>query len=222
MRWKALLTIIIVLMIASLMIMTETGRKYTQFLREKVGAVISLVSKFGQPVGDGFEFILNTNMDAFVGQSYEVVNSSLAMSGVYNYIKIGNQLIELKEGKRVELFVDNMKGNFEITKAGSIKIAVDSNYVEIDDLKFLGQTRIEAEVIPDEFTLSDLTQNKITLSSVTGSIKRFYDGNEGQESLDGIKMEINRLSEGQLKLSNDKVTLEGSVVSIVTNKFTWI
>jgi len=216
---KALLAVVIVLVIAALMITTETGRKYAEFLKEKVGDAVSLITKFWQPTGEGFTFTLTTDIGTFQGQNYKVANSSLSASGIYDYIKIGNQVINLKEGKKVKMFVDNMKGNFEITNAGSVKITGDSDYIEIGDITFSGQTRVEAELVPDEFSLTDLAQGKIVLSSVTGDIRR---GEKDQASLYGNKVEINGFA-GELKLSEDgSVTLSGSAVSIKTDKFTWI
>jgi len=222
MHWKALLTAVIVVVVAGLLMTTEIGKNYTEVLRTKAGDVVSLITKLWQPTGEGFIFVLTTDMESFQGQKYSITNSSVSASGIYNYIKVGNQVINLKEGKKAVLFVDNLRGTFEITSGGSVVVTGDTNYIEIGEMTISGQTRIEAEIVPDGFSLTDFAQDKIILSSVTGDIKRFYNGNTGQESLDGNKIEINGFA-GDLVLSSEgDVKLSGSTVSIVTNKFTWV
>jgi hypothetical protein len=222
MHWKALLTAIIIVAIAGLLMTMEIGKNYAEVLRSKVGNIVSLITKLWTPTGEGFTFVLTADMDSFQGQKYSITNSSISASGIYNYIKVGNQVVSMKDGRKAVLFVDNLRGTFEITSGGSVVVTGDTNYIEIGDMTISGQTRIEAEIVPDGFSLTDFAQDKITLSSVTGDIKRFYNGNTGQESLDRNRVEINGFAGDLILSAEGGMELSGSTVSIVTNKFTWV
>lgn len=222
MRWKALLVVLIILGIVGFLLTTETGQKYAQFLKKKVGEFISVILRRTQPPGEAFRILLKTNREAFYGQSYGLANSDLSFTGIYSSIKIGEQEITKRTEKRVSITIKEMDGLFEYAEEGSIRLSGDSSYLEIDDYIYSSAKpfRIELEIVPLEFSLTNLIQERITLSSVTGEIKRFYDEKVDTVSLTEGKLEINNFN-GELKLSEDGTILEGMTNLVIGEKFTF-
>lgn len=222
MRWKALLAAIIILGIVGFLLITETGQKYLQFLREGVGNFVSIILKRAQPSGKVFEILLKTNKEAFYGQSYNLDKSDFSISGFYSSIKIGDLEITKKAEKGVSVSIKGVDGLFEYTSEGSIKFSGDSTYIEIDDDIYSSAKPfgLELEIVPLEVSLTNLVQGKITLSSVTGEIKRFYDEKVDSVSLVNSNLEINNF-EGELKLIEGEISLEGMAGSAMGDKFTF-
>jgi len=222
MRWKALFAAVIILGIVGFLLISETGQKYLQFLREGVGNFISVILRRTQPSGEVFEIVLKSNKEAFHDQSYNLDDSDFSISGFYSSIKIGDLEINKKAEKIVSISLKEVDGLFEYTKEGSVKFSGDSNYIEIDDDIYSSAKvfRIELEIIPLEFSLTNLVEGKITLSSVTGEIKRFYDEKVDSVSLINSKIEIDNFK-GELKLTENEISLEGMAGSVVGDKFTF-
>jgi len=222
MRWKALLAAVIILGIVSFLLISETGQKYFQFLREGVGNFVSIILRRTQPSGEVFRTLLEVNKEAFYGQTYNLDDSDFSISGFYSSIKIGNLEITKKTEKGVSISIKQVDGLFEYTKEGSVRFTGDSSYIEIDDDIYSSANpfRIELEIVPLELSLTNLVQGKIILSSVTGEIKRFYDEKVDSVSLINSKLEIDNFK-GELRLSEGKINLEGMTSSVVGDKFTF-
>jgi len=221
MRWKVLLAIVLIVVIVGLLLTTKTGMDYFEFLRNRVGEFFSVM--FRKPPGELFEVVLTTDREPFFGQSYKLTNSSFSCSGVYQSIRFGEHLINLKTLKKVYIELNDIKGTFEYTKEGVVKLSGDSTLIEIDDLTLSSSkpSKVEIEIVPLEFSLTNIVQDKITLFPVTGDIKRIINDKIDSVSLTNDKLEINNFH-GELSLRDENIMLAGSTSSIVGDKFSFM
>lgn len=221
MRWKALLAVVLIVVIVGLLLTTKTGLDYFEFLRNKVGEFFSVM--FRKPPGELFEIVLTTSREPFFGQSYKVTNSSFSCSGVYQSIRFGEHVISQKTLKKVSIELKNIKGTFEYTKEGSIRLSGQSTFIEIDDLRLSSPraSRVEIEIVPLDFSLTNIDQDKITLFPVTGDIKRVINDKLDSVSLTNEKLEINDFR-GELSFREGDMMLAGSASSIVGDKFSFM
>jgi len=218
MKWKALLAVIIVLVIAGLLFATDVGQKYIDFMKKSVGNFVSIIFKKQQP-GQTFRVELTTNKYPFYGQSYRITNSTFTGSGFYQKIKVGDWDVTIKSGKKVGVTINNFNGLFEYTSEGGIKLTGESNQIEIEDRAYSSErpTKIELEIVPFSFSLNNIAQDRISLQSVSGEIKT----DRGQAPLEKSKLEISFFT-GDLMLAEDgNAKLEGVASSIIGDKFSF-
>lgn len=218
MKWKALFAAIIILGIIGLLFITDVGKKYTEFLRVRVGDFLNIISKQAKPE-QVFKITLTAGKGPLYGQGYRVINSDFSGSGFYQYIKVGKQDIVIKSGKRVSIIINNFNGLFEYTSEGSIKLAGESNQIEIDDYVFSSEksTNIDIEIVPFSFSLTNIEQDRISLQAISGNVKT----DRGEAPLENSKLEINFFA-GELSLAEDgSITLEGTAGSVIGDKFSF-
>lgn len=224
MRWKALFTVLLIVVIISLMMTTDLGNKYAELLKFKVGDFLSGMLDF-EPRGQ-FQMRLKSNKEALFGRTYSVVNSSFAATGIcQGSLVVGNTVLT-KEGLRCNVELRNLKGRFEYTVGGSIKADGSASSIIVDDHTFTPSAEdldVSLEVIPvDGFFLSGFKQRTIETTAVTGSIERFkVDGStKSTESLESELLTIKDF-EGSIELENEELTLTGLASSVSGANFDW-
>ena len=218
MKWKMWLAIIVIFGILGLLFMTDAGQKYADFLKKSVGNFVSTIMR-RQPSGQMFRIELTANKDVLYGQSYEMANSTFSGSGFYQMIKIGDSDVTVKSGNQIDVFIDNFNGLFVYTSDGSVKLTGESNQMEIGDLIYSSQkpNKIDLEIIPFNFTLSNVIQDKISLKSAYGEIKT----DRGQAPLENSKLDIS-FFRGEMILNDDgNVVLMGVANSVIGDKFSF-
>lgn len=212
MKWKALLAVIIVLGILGLLFVTDVGKKYTDFLRTKVGDFIAVITR-ARPSGPPFRMVLTARKEPFYGQAYRVVNSSFTGSGFYRYMKVGGQVISIKSGEKININIRDLNGMFEYTNEGNVKLTGDSTHIEIDSFVLSPEvaSRVDIEIVPFEFSLTGIEQGSIALPFVSGDVKT----DRGDAPLDNSKLDIGFFF-GSLNLAEDGTTVLTGTASAVT------
>jgi len=218
MKWKVILTAIVILAIVGFFVVTQTG---TQFVSQLgLGSLTSFLVK--QAPANSFPFALKTQREAFFGQQYKVVNASLDTTGIYQYIHIGNIYLESKEGKRISIVVKNFSGNFEITAGGSIVAKGTAIYAEIGELAASPEKNlnIEIEIIPSTFVLNSLQQNSMNFVGISGTLQRGTNATD-TVNLANSKLTINYFAGSLSQQVNGTTTLLGSASSIKGDNFSF-
>jgi len=243
MNWKVLLAVFVIIAIGVLLMQTEGGRTYfgqaLDALKVKVGNFFSSAFNakniFGQqmPSGEAFQISLNVDKKAFLGQTYDVSNSSIHVSGVcIDSVKIGNILLR-KESSDCEIEMQTAEGTLEYTESGTVKFSGTTPELVADKSRFTNPAdatekamKVSFEVLPKNFILAGLVQPKISLISVDGTLERLSsDGSiKSHEELKSENLEIGGFV-GYLKLENSNINLQGSAVSVkgtgAHSSFTW-
>ncbi|HKZ45512.1 MAG TPA: hypothetical protein VJ343_02295 [archaeon] len=218
MKWKVILAVIVILGIAGLLLATDVGQNYADFLRKSVGNFISVIIR-RQSSGPMFGIELTANKDSLYGQTYNMANSTFEGSGFYQKIKVGDSDVTIKSGDDVDVLIGNFNGVFEYTVDGMVKIAGSSNHIEINDLAYSSAkaNKFQLEMVPFTFTLSNVVQDKITLKMAYGEVKT----DRGQAPLEGSKLDVNFFV-GDLRLDSDgNVNLLGITNSVIGDKFSF-
>ena len=223
MSWKSLLAIFIAVGIIALLMKTEVGDRYTRFLSAKVADILSRVLRLEE--GESFRILLETEKAAFYGQSYAVSNITLRVAGICkSSVVVGSTVMPI-DGKRCSIEAQNAQGEFDYTAGGSVKLVGKADALIVDGYPFLSTGKafeISFEVIPvDEFTLMGISQNKITLSAVSGSIQGWK--GDTQLSIDNLSNERLVISNfnGDMKLNGNYIMLVGIATSVKGENFSW-
>ncbi len=166
MKWKLLLAVLVILGIVTLLFITDTGVSSLNFLKRKVGDFVAVVFKWA-PGGKQFYIRLTTNRDTLYGQTYKISNATFEGSGTAKEVKINKATSLLN---KVDVKIEGLKGSLEITDQDTVKVSGDAASVVLNNLPILN-LNIYVEMVPSGFTLSQFSQEKITLPSVTGEIK---------------------------------------------------
>lgn len=208
MRWKLLLVALVILGIAGLLLVGETGIGFLDFLKKKVGEFTAIVFKW-IPGGKQFSITLTADKEIFYGQSYKVSNSTFEGSGTAKEVKINNAIISIIP---ISIKIEGMKGSFEITRQNTVKISASAASVVLNNLPILN-LNIYVEMIPSSFSLSQFNQDKLIFSSINGQIKT----EEGWvKDLSNSDVEIYGFK-GGLKLEGNQTVLEGLTSKLVVD-----
>ncbi len=233
MDWKSKLAVFTIIGIGVLLLQTDSGRDYfnssMNLLRVKAGnAVATTVSglfKQSMPEGQPYKIELESNREAFAGQSYPIGNSSFEVNGkCVTSIRIDNIYLE-KELTDCNIKSDSLKGDFGYTESGTVTFDGTAEKIQVDEQLYKTRSSetvmdnsldVKFEVIPENMILKSLELPKIELESVNGIIKRYNENDElkGDEHLDSDMLEI-RGFEGYLKVENSNIIkLNGDAVSV--------
>lgn len=236
MNVKSLIAVFIIVGIGVMLLRTESGESYAtgvfDFFKIRVGNFVSgLFGAVGywQADGGGFRIVMNVDRSSFLEQSYQVINSTLTTSGVVEgAIKIGSVQLH-KESVTVEISLDESKGTFEYTVAGTVIFEGTANRIVVDGNTYsspTGDLNVVFEMIPTELTLTDVSQTKIIVDSATGSVVRLNDDGsiKSTEELAAEKIEISKFS-GVLRFGSGTVRLDGLATSVkgtgAQSSFNW-
>jgi len=224
MNLKTLIAVFVIVGIGVLLLRTKSGMEFAgntlDFLKVKVGNFVTGLSSSswsGEGAG-GFRVLLNVVKDAFAEQSYDLDGSDLSVTGIVEgSVKIGD--IDLhKERMAVELKLENAKGKFEYTVAGTVKFAGSAEMATVDGNDYThtsGKVKVSFEMVPLKFLLTDLAVRKVVLESATGSIARMNADNtiKSTEELSGEKIEITKFV-GLLQMEGTNIRLDGLTSSV--------
>lgn len=226
MRWKSILSLIIILGLIGVMINTESGQKYADWLKEKLGGIFSfleMVPIIGK--GEPFTVVLTVNVaekNPFLGMTWKASDSELELSGMCESIKLGDMV---RKRGRCDITAENGTGQFGIDPDGNVTISFDSGRIELDNWTV---PRIEAKVAvfneDSDFKISGLSKESIIFSSITGDIKKLTDEEmTGTETLKDKGLEIHDFA-GTLKFEGSMwlVKLEGKTSAVKGEEFNWI
>jgi hypothetical protein len=218
-NWKLILAVVLIIAIGGFLFFTGIGSQFVSQLG--IGSLTAFFVK--QAPTSTFSFTLNAQKEAFYGQQYKLTNSSLEISGIYQYIHVGTIYLESKEGKTITVVVKNLSGTFEYGTAGSIIVKGTTTYAEIGGIAASPEKtiNIEMEIIPSDFVLASLSQNPISFGGISGSLQRMNGNNLDTVNLVNNKLTINYFS-GSLSMKTDGSTvLEGSASSIKGDNFSF-
>jgi hypothetical protein len=206
MKWKVLLVALLILGIAGILLMSESGVSYLNLLKRKVGDFVSIVFKW-VPGGKQFYISLTADKEVFYGKTYKVSNTTFEGSGKVKELKINNAVSPLDQ---IDIKIEGMKGSFETTKQNTVKISADASSVVLNNIPILN-LNIYLEMIPSKFSLSQFNTDKMEFSSMSGQIKT----EEGWvKNLNNSDVEISGFK-GSLELKENQVFLEGLAKKLI-------
>lgn len=213
MHWKAFLALIMIIGIIGLITYSDVGKNLLQtfggwFTRTKVS-------------GESFVIVLSSEKEAFYGQTYKVANATFSSEGICQPIKLNE--ITLEKSLRCKIAIIDLTGQVGYASVGSIKVSGESDSVNIDGSTYSSAIpiKIEFEIIPFNFILADISERKISLTSVTGEIKRIEnDTLVGYWKLDASSLDISNFV-GEIKLADGLVILTGTATSVEGKNFSW-
>lgn len=217
MRWKGLLTVFVVVLLLTTIVLTDVGRKYAGYFTNLVGSFANTILKTPEYTGKTFAVTLTTNKENFFGQTYKVQNSTFIGSGNYLYIKVDGGTETVKDTTAVDVWVGSMDGNFEYTTEGTVRLAVSTNRIIINNVERTREKpyNLETEIQPNEFVLTPVSLDKISFSAIDGSLRL------GTKTI--VSIELNKANVdiynfiGYLQLVDDTVTINGFAGKIVVN-----
>jgi len=211
MNWKALVAVVVVLAILGFLAMTEQGRQYATFLGKGVGSIVGSVLKV-YPT-ESFNFELKLNKEDIYGQSFSLSGSGLTISGQGNSIKMDNKVWTLASGGiDMEMSGD---GSFVLTVDGKASLNINAKTLRFGDIS-ASDVKVEAELAPTAFSLSNVKNDKIVLSSVSGTVSKLFDSTTVTADFTKSNLEIDNFS-GSVYLENQTVTLSGTATGITIN-----
>ena len=223
MRWKALLAVLLILAIAGLLFFTKGGQSYVDFFKVRISQVGYFVSGFFRTSsGKQFSIILTASREQFAGLKFQVENSSLSISGNYISMRIGDQTVDLRNNKTVDLSMAYFSGNVEFTAEGNAKISAESSSFEMNDMRYSSEKPVKIEMViePTKFLLTNLIVDRITFSSIKGDIQRVIEDKIDSVSLKNEKIEISNFA-GLIKSSDGKLTLQGGASAVKGESFSF-
>jgi len=218
-KWKIVLAVVLILAIVGFLFLTGIGSQLTSKLG--LGSLTAFFVQ--QKPTNTFPFTLTTQKEAFYGQNYNVVNSSLDITGIYQSIHVGTIYLESKGGKRITVAIRNLNGNFEYGSAGSIIIKGTTTYAEIGEIAASPEknVNIEMEIIPSTFILSSLQQNSINFAGIAGTLQRGSGDNLDTVNLANSKLTINYFAGSLSQQIDGTVILLGSASSVKGDNFSF-
>ena len=129
--------------------------------------------------------------------------------------------MSLKNKNVVTIYVTNLRGTFSISEDGTVIISGESNYAETGDVIFSSSTykKIDIELVPTTFTLSNFATNDFVMPSISGTVQRFGD-NTDTISFQKSKIEIRDFT-GSLEWKDDKSLISGVASLVKGDKFSF-
>jgi len=221
MQWKVLFVVILVLGIFGFFLTSEFGRPYADLLGQKISGFTGSFIKPGKK--PSFVFSIETDRLSIYGLTpTRISNSTFTASGPYNFLRVGDQTINLKNKNQISLYIKNLRGTFSISTDGVAKISGYSNYVETEEIIFSSSSdkKIEIEMMPISFTLSNFATSDFVMPSISGTIKRFVGDTPDTISFQKSKIEIKDFT-GSLEWRGQNTLIDGVASSIKGDKFSF-
>jgi len=221
MQWKVIFVVILVLGIFGFFLTSEFGQPYMDSVRQVFS---DFTGNFIKPTNKGsFMFSIETSKLALYGLSpTRIYNSTFSATGTYRFLTVGDQSINLKNKNEITIFVKNLRGSFSITTDGVVKISGESNYVETEEIIFSSNTykRVEIEMMPNDFILSNFATSDFVMPSVSGTVQRFVGDNADTISFQNSKIEIKDFT-GNLEWRDDSTIIGGLASLVKGDKFSF-
>lgn len=211
MNWKALVAVVVVLGILGLIALTEQGRNYAVFLGKGMGSLVGFVLKSSP--GKPFSFGLSVKREAFYGQSFPLSDSSLKISGQGSSVKIGGNVWSLDSGE-VEMEMTG-KGDFAINADGNVRLSVDAKTFKLDG-KSTNDVKVEAEIVPTEFSLSGIKKDGMNITSASGTILKVFDSTMVTANFTKSNLWVGNFF-GTIEMDTQTASMSGTATSIEVN-----
>jgi hypothetical protein len=227
MNWKSILTALVIVAIGIMLLTTEGGKEFAgnafEFLSSGVGNALSGLFSQGFDWGqsmlpEGEQFMISTEMpkDVFYNQKYSVVNTSLSAEGLCDIgVQVGD--ITVKPSRQCSVEMEDMKGEFEYTAAGTVMFEGEVSSLVINGNTYTSEKAVQTsiELLPDEYMLVGLVQKQIVIPSASGKINRISAAGsvKSTEELDSETVVIGGFV-GFIKLENSNINLQGLAVSV--------
>ncbi|MEM5772677.1 MAG: hypothetical protein QXL86_00390 [Candidatus Aenigmatarchaeota archaeon] len=193
MKWKLLGIVAVILTLLGVLLFTEQGRKYAIVLGSMTRSFTNLLGNFlGSIVRTSstqeFEFEMSTNKEAVYGQSFSFTGTRFKALGPILTLSIDGKNWEIGEKSEVELIGN---GEVLIGSDGKLSLKADASLFKLGSLK-TNEVKIEIEMIPENFSLTNAKVSLINMTSASGYVKKKMENIE-------LKADFNKAS---LKIEN--------------------
>lgn len=216
-HFKLILAILLVAGILGLVAYGTTGQKFLEAL--KVGKVTGLSTGQAEPFG----ISLSTVATALYGKSFSISGSPFSFAGVCSQVTISGLKIENNE-TRCSGSSSSFTGSFQYTQFGSILFVGSADSITINSNKYSTDKPItfELEAIPTGFTVTGVSQDKLSLVAPSGKVEKF--GKDGSLKsvayLSNSSLDINSLF-SNVQLDNGELKITGTAISVKSADFSW-
>jgi hypothetical protein len=205
---KTIFVLILIILVGTFLLTSESGKKYINFLKEKLEELTETKSLAVTP---GKTFInLSFTLDGLKDKMFTVANSTFEGYGIYKELFYGKTKIESEKETSVKAQIQQGKLIF---KNGNIRVFATTKGLELGNIKFTPEELVDIsiEITPINFTISNIREEKIIFSSLTGDLK----GEKGTLiRLEDRKIEINQFL-GSLTYINKTISLSGNVAKVL-------
>jgi len=226
MKWKLLLAIMIIAVIGVLVLISGiAGTQYTDALTGNVVAEF-FTGMFTKPSGKSFVITLTTTRETFYGKKYILTDVSLTAKGSYKLIKIGDDIVSIKDAAAAEITINKMDGSIEFKDDGSIAISAKTNSIAINSYVTTSDKVKDVSIVmmPSRYAIGNIGLSKIVFDSVIGNLKTMGEAGTDKESeviLKGGKVEISNFVGSLTMTEVGEVSMIGSVSSVKGDKFSF-
>ena len=220
MNWKAVLTVFLILGISFMLLATNTGRNFIGFFGKIPLSIDKFFSGFssllsGSKSGNYTAFALTIGLESknmFNDQSYQLENAAIKVSGVYMNDLIFDGFLFNKKAKNGEISMKGFNGKFEVTAAGTLRIAGSCAAITVDgqDIQSTKESlTVTTEMYPSEYYVTPIKKDKVSLSPISGMIENIA----GVQVLNNDRVDLQSFI-GKVELTNTSIKLIGSATKI--------
>jgi hypothetical protein len=216
-KWRILLAVVLILGIFGLLLISPYGG----FLRNSFSGVTGFFAS--KPSGQGFPITIKMVKESYYGHSFKLTNSSVILSGVYQLLKVGDQVFTLKNNQNTTIIFDDYVGSFEYTSDGIIKVSGQASYFEFGDLvSSSGKPfKVYLELVPTTIIAVPISEQKLVFTSAYGYIERYIGNKYAQIGLSNDKLEVDNFA-GSLRSDGASLVLDGLASNIKGDNFTFV
>ncbi len=217
-HFKLVLALVLIAGIMGLIAYANTGERFLQEF--KLGRFANVDTTV---TSEPFGISMSTGLTVLYGKSFALSSSPFSFSGICSLVQVGGLAIESEE-TRCSVSSEGFTGTFQYTPFGSMIIAGSGSNVKVGPNKYSAAAPIsfEFEVIPTEFFVSGINENKVSLVAPSGKIERYgKDGSlNGIESLSQSTLDLNSLV-ANVQLENGELKITGTATSVKSEEFSW-
>ncbi|MEM5829550.1 MAG: hypothetical protein QW040_02525 [Candidatus Aenigmatarchaeota archaeon] len=216
MKFKHLVAIAVILTATGFLLFTEQGKKYaislggmTRNLTSMVGGFLASFIKI-PPKGE-FNFELELNKEAAYKQSFSFSNAGFECSCRILNLIIDGKIWEVGDKIRIEMVGD---GEVLIGNEGKLILKADASSIKFDSWK-TSKVKVEIEMIPENFFLSNAKAKLLNMTSVSGTMSKEMEDLKIKVDFEQANLKLEGFN-GSVKFE-EKLRLEGTATDIEIN-----
>lgn len=177
MNWKVLLVVVVAFSLLGFFGFTQEGRKYSEIIKNSLGGFTKILGSFVATFSKSkpssvFEFELLSEKEAILGQTFSFSGSKISSTCRILNLKIDGKTWEISD--KINLSLEG-KGSLNFDVSGRVKLNVEASQFKLDSFK-TSEAKVEMELLPEKIYLSNISQELINLTLVTGSVLKRSEG----------------------------------------------
>ncbi len=223
MRWKIILGVILIILIAGLLLRTNVGDTYLGFVNNAVGKVTSFfagILKFPKSSpGNLFSAEISLNREVLNGFKFQLTNTTFLASG--NCVNFLINDVQLTAQATCGVTIPTSNGKLEVSEIGSLIVDVQTDSLVVSGSQYAGNLHVNFEILPTSFIISPVEQEKMSIAQATGYVQKLKDDGSIDivKYLNGEPVEIDNFI-GGIRMENSAINMDGFASLIKGKDFT--